>query len=104
MARKHIIGCILGTAVGDALGLPYEGLKPHRPAKLLGPPEWLDGLFEWPRSVAWMEKLGGQLGASLHSESKVKPLKMPVWGLLLRNLFFLNIVLYHGFRRLFPPY
>lgn len=33
----HIIGAILGTAVGDSLGLPYEGLSKHRAARLLGP-------------------------------------------------------------------
>ena len=37
--EKAIIGCILGTAVGDALGLPYEGLSPNRARKLLGPPD-----------------------------------------------------------------
>jgi ADP-ribosyl-[dinitrogen reductase] hydrolase len=37
--KKAIIGCILGTAVGDALGLPYEGISPTRAHKLLGPPE-----------------------------------------------------------------
>ena len=38
MNEKAIIGCILGTAVGDALGLPYEGMSPTRAHKLLGPP------------------------------------------------------------------
>jgi ADP-ribosylglycohydrolase len=28
----------LGTAVGDALGLPYEGLSPRRAERLYGPP------------------------------------------------------------------
>jgi ADP-ribosylglycohydrolase len=37
--EKAIIGCILGTAVGDALGLPYEGMPPSRARKLLGPPD-----------------------------------------------------------------
>ena len=36
---KAIIGCILGTAVGDALGLPDEGLGPLRGKKLLGQPD-----------------------------------------------------------------
>lgn len=31
---KSIIGCILGTAVGDALGLPCEALSKRRQAKL----------------------------------------------------------------------
>jgi ADP-ribosyl-[dinitrogen reductase] hydrolase len=28
--RWAIVGCLLGTAVGDALGLPYEGLTRDR--------------------------------------------------------------------------
>ena len=31
-------GCLLGTAVGDALGLPFEGVGPRRLAKLGVPP------------------------------------------------------------------
>lgn len=38
MKQSHIIGSILGTAVGDAIGLPYEGLSPRRASKLLGFP------------------------------------------------------------------
>lgn len=38
MSSANVIGCILGTAVGDALGLPYEGLTPRRAARLLGDP------------------------------------------------------------------
>lgn len=36
--QSQIIGSILGTAVGDAIGLPYEGLSPRRGAKLWGFP------------------------------------------------------------------
>ncbi|MGB4738384.1 MAG: ADP-ribosylglycohydrolase family protein [Fuerstiella sp.] len=39
MAESHIIGCVLGTAVGDALGLPYEGVSRRRQQRLLGPPD-----------------------------------------------------------------
>ncbi len=39
MSRDSIIECILGTAVGDALGLPYEGVSPQRAKRLLGPPD-----------------------------------------------------------------
>lgn len=35
--EAHITGCILGTAVGDALGLPYEGVSRRRLRRLLGP-------------------------------------------------------------------
>lgn len=34
---ESIVGCLLGTAVGDAIGLPYEGLSPQRAKKMLGP-------------------------------------------------------------------
>ena len=34
MSEKSHVGCLLGTAVGDALGLPYEGLSTRRAARL----------------------------------------------------------------------
>ena len=37
--ERAIEGALLGTAVGDALGLPYEGLSPGRGARLLGEPD-----------------------------------------------------------------
>ncbi len=35
----RIHGCLLGTAIGDGLGLPYEGLSPRRARRMLGPPD-----------------------------------------------------------------
>jgi ADP-ribosylglycohydrolase len=34
MTHNPYIGCLLGTAVGDSLGLPYEGLSARRARKL----------------------------------------------------------------------
>ncbi|MBL8853630.1 MAG: ADP-ribosylglycohydrolase family protein [Planctomycetaceae bacterium] len=39
MTENQIVGCILGTAVGDAIGLPYEGLSRPRAARMLGAPD-----------------------------------------------------------------
>jgi ADP-ribosyl-[dinitrogen reductase] hydrolase len=78
-----IVGSIVGTTVGR------EGI----------PEDWLRGLFEWPRSVRWMERLGLQF-----TDAPAAPLRLPFPAILLRNLVFLMIVLFHGFRRLFPPY
>lgn len=39
MRTDNVVGCILGTAVGDALGLPYEALSARRGRKLFGSPE-----------------------------------------------------------------
>jgi ADP-ribosyl-[dinitrogen reductase] hydrolase len=36
--ENAIVGCLLGTAVGDALGLPYEGMSARRGKRLFGPP------------------------------------------------------------------
>ncbi|MEI6147719.1 MAG: ADP-ribosylglycohydrolase family protein [bacterium] len=34
MQRDAIVGCILGIAVGDAIGLPYEGMNPRRASRV----------------------------------------------------------------------
>ncbi len=83
-----IVGGIVGASVGK------EGI----------PEEWLNMLFEWPRSVSWIEKLGRQLGSGPLFESKRKPVDVSFLLVFLRNLFFLIVVLFHGFRRLLPPY
>ena len=83
-----MVGGIVGASVGK------EGI----------PMEWLNRLFEWPRSINWMERLGAQLDGSVQSGTVDRPIKLPIYGLLPRNLFFLLLVLCHGFRRLLPPY
>lgn len=37
--RTAILGTLLGVAVGDALGLPYENLSPRRGLRLFGEPD-----------------------------------------------------------------
>lgn len=82
-----IVGAIVGARTGKA-GIPSE---------------WLRDLCEWPRTLAWMEQLGARLAACASGLS-VKPLWINPLGLLLRNLFFMIVVLLHGFRRMLPPY
>lgn len=86
-------GAIVGGLMGATLG-----------AQAI-PNEWLAGLTDWPRSVGWMRQLGDRLGQSLAGEGKRSnsiPLLWP--GLVPRNLLFTATVLYHGVRRLLPPY
>ncbi len=83
-----IVGGIVGARVGK------RGIPSH----------WLQGLFEWPRTIGWLEQLGRQLDSVLKSQAAGPPIRLPVWGLLPRNVFFVAVVLYHGFRRLLPPY
>lgn len=82
-----IVGAIVGARAGKA-GIPSE---------------WIDNLVEWPRTVSWMEQLGARLAARARDQA-VRPLWInPLW-LLLRNAFFMMVVLLHGLRRVLPPY
>ena len=85
-------GAIVGGIVGASVG--REGI----------PEEWLDRLIEWPRSTAWMERLAAQLDATMQSGVATRPIRLPVYGVIPRNLFFLIVVLLHGARRALPPY
>ncbi len=83
-----IVGGIVGAAVG------IEGI----------PARWIETICEWPRTVPWMQRLSEQLDQSLISASPIKPIGVNPIAVLLRNALFLLVVLFHGFRRLFPPY
>ena len=83
-----IVGAITGAGVGK------EGI----------PQDWLDNLWEWPRSTNWLERLGTHLEHGLQTKRKQKALRLPLAGILARNLVFLLLVLSHGLRRAFPPY
>ena len=83
-----IVGGIIGARVGK------EGI----------PGEWRDGLRDWPRTVSWMEGLGRKLPGRLRNASPTPPPELSFVQVFGRNLAFLCVVLFHGFRRLFPPY
>jgi ADP-ribosylglycohydrolase len=86
-----VVGGIVGATVG-AGGIP---------------PDWVNCLFEWPRSAAWLRNLAGRLSDQFPSGGDPKsrgPLSLFWPGLVPRNLLFLAVVLAHGFRRLLPPY
>lgn len=83
-----ILGGILGARVGKA-GIPEP---------------WLNNLIEWPRSASWIERLGGSVADVCEGEVEVTVPGYFVPAIPIRNLVFLLVVLFHGFRRLFPPY
>jgi len=85
-------GAIVGGIVGASVG--REGI----------PEEWLDRLIEWPRSTAWMERLAAQLDSTMQTGIATRPIRLPLYGVIPRNLFFLFVVLLHGARRALPPY
>jgi ADP-ribosylglycohydrolase len=84
-----IVGSLAGIAAGSA-AIPVE---------------CIDGLWEWPRSPDWMRHLAAQLAAGVaQSGSRHKPVQLFWPGLIIRNLFFIAVVLAHGVRRILPPY
>ena len=83
-----IVGGIVGAAVGE------QGI----------PPEWINGICEYPRTIDWMRRLAGQLAETSVSGTTQTPLRLNLFAVLLRNVFFVAVVFFHGFRRLLPPY
>lgn len=83
-----ILGGIIGAGVGRA-GIPDQ---------------WLRGIAEWPRNIAWMEKLGTELARSLAGDGRARAPRYFVPGIVPRNLLFTSAALAHGLRRLLPPY
>lgn len=86
------VAAITGAIAGAGTGT--EGL----------PPEWLARLAEWPHTVAWMQQLAQALAEVRVHYVGTGAIHAPVLRVLLRNMFFLAVVLVHGFRRLLPPY
>ncbi len=81
------VAAIVGALAGCETGV--EGI----------PAEWRKGLADWPRSPRLLERLAEEL-----SSPSGKPVRWCWPGILPRNLFFLAVVLAHGFRRSLPPY
>jgi ADP-ribosyl-[dinitrogen reductase] hydrolase len=83
-----ILGGIIGAGVGK------KGIPNH----------WITDLWEFPRTVAWIEKLGKRLFLTSNDGIKQRMLPISLTLIFIRNIVFMGIVLLHGFRRLLPPY
>jgi ADP-ribosylglycohydrolase len=68
------------------------------------PDEWINRIWEFPRSVSVIRKAAERLAAQAKEEKSSASVSY-LWPFILpRNIFFLILVLLHGFRRLLPPY
>lgn len=68
------------------------------------PAEWRNGLMDWPRTPEFYNRLARELSEVCATGKPSRP-PNPLWPLpALRNAGFLGVVLFHGFRRLPPPY
>lgn len=83
---------ILGGIVGAREGI--DGI----------PEIWVSSIIEYPRTTAWIKRLGKRLNDVHLSMSADKALNISVLFILLRNVSFIILVLLVGLRRLLPPY
>jgi len=114
-------GAIVGGLAGASTGThAYDGGSTNGDAGEI-PDEWVRGLWEWPRSVNWINQLAERLAERFEEQRAkrridqspttnsspsrhIRPPRLFWPGILPRNLLLLLIVLIHGLRRLFPPY
>ena len=68
------------------------------------PAGWLAGYMEYPRSRNWILQVSERLATSVADGRPAKMLALSIPAVLMRNIFFLCVVLAHGLRRLLPPY
>ncbi len=83
-----ITGGLVGARVGP------EGI----------PLAWRTGVLEWPRSMRLIANLARHLSEQVQTSTPLGQVPYFWPAVPVRNLFFLLVVLGHGFRRLFPPY
>jgi ADP-ribosylglycohydrolase len=89
----------------DTAGAIFGGIVGARTGQAGIPGEWISNIFEWPRTVGWMARLGSATSRTLDDNPTKTACPRYFWpGVLIRNLVFLIVVLTHGLRRLFPPY
>ncbi|HEV2692567.1 MAG TPA: ADP-ribosylglycohydrolase family protein [Verrucomicrobiae bacterium] len=86
------VGAIVGAVAGAKLG--RQGV----------PADLISGICEWPRSMSVMERIAVRLAEQKQKGVPLGPVRYFWPGLIPRNIFFVIVVLLHGFRRLAPPY
>ena len=83
-----IVGALGGLTVGES-GIPSD---------------WVDGVTDWPRTKSTLRRVADRLLELKETGVSPGPARYFWPGQPLRNAFFLSVVLFHGFRRLLPPY
>lgn len=86
------IGAIVGALAGASCG--ERGI----------PAEWRTGIWEWPRSCAFLRQVAARLFEQKIARQPLGPVPYFWLGLVPRNVLFLMTVLAHGFARLLPRF
>jgi ADP-ribosylglycohydrolase len=103
--RTAIEQIVIAGGDADSTGAIVGGLTATSAGVDAIPAEWLDGIFEWPLNIAWMEGLARSLEEESAGTNRSTRRLVLLWpAVLVRNVFFLCVVVAHGLRRLLPPY
>ena len=86
------VGAIAGALAGAVVG--EQGI----------PRDWLNGIHDWPRGIRVFREVADRLAEINQPPEAGLPVSYFWPGVVPRNVFFLLVVLLHGFRRLAPPY
>lgn len=101
LAISQIIACGGDTDTTAAIlgGIVGAGISKEQ-----FPQNWIDQIVDYPCNPKQVGQLAEALSQRLQTNKKVNCGWLPGPLIFVRNLFFLVIVLGHGFRRLLPPY
>jgi len=102
--RKALISVLECGGDTDTAGAILGALAGVTGGERSIPAEWLNALWEWPRSPSFVKQVAASLAEQKSSGQAHGPVRFCWPGLILRNLLFLAVVLFHGFRRMLPPY
>ena len=102
--RNALISALDCGGDTDTVGAITGALAGVRRRQAGIPQEWLDGICDQPRSVRLLEKIGTRLVEQKNSGQMLGPVRYFWPVLIIRSICFMTIVLWHGFRRLLPPY
>jgi ADP-ribosyl-[dinitrogen reductase] hydrolase len=86
------VGAIAGALAGATVGA--ENI----------PEDWLRSIIDQPRSITLLRRVAIRLADQQAADKSLGEITYFWPAVLPRNLFFLSVVLLHGFRRLAPPY
>ncbi|WP_233148461.1 ADP-ribosylglycohydrolase family protein [Rhodopirellula sp. MGV] len=102
--RKAVVAAIECGGDADTVAAIVGGIVGSRTGEKEIPGNWLNDLWEWPRSVKWMRHVGQTVAVGGEGQHRIQAPKVNPVSVVFRNVLFLLVVLFHGFRRLAPPY
>lgn len=102
--RRAVAGAILCGGDADTTAAVVGGIVGAGTGVEPMPPEWVERLWDFPRSPTWRGRLAASLAAAVTTSSPSRPPEYSWWGAFVRNGIMLVAVLVHLARRCLPPY